>query len=39
MFHDAGLAMRGDAPEQLAEQLCRFASGAAFVSATARARA
>ena len=39
VFHDAGLAMRGDAPEQLAEQLCRFASGAAFVSATARERA
>ena len=36
-FHD-GLAMRGQAPEQLAEELCRFASGAAFVSATARPR-
>ena len=35
-FHDDGLAMRGEAPEQLAEQLCRFASGAAFVSATAK---
>ena len=36
-FHD-GLAIRGQAPEQLAEELCRFASGAAFVSATARPR-
>ena len=38
-FHQDGLAMRGEAPEQLAEQLCRFASGAAFVTATARAKA
>ena len=38
-FHDDGLAMRGEAPEQLADQLCRFASGAAFVSATAKASA
>ena len=37
-FHD-GLAMRGQAPEQLAEELCRFASGAAFVSATAKEKA
>ena len=37
-FHDDGLAMRGQAPEQLAEELCRFASGAAYVSATARPR-
>ena len=36
-FHD-GLAMRGEAPEQLTEELCRFANGAAFVAATARAR-
>ena len=33
-----GLAVQGQAPEQLAEELCRFASGAAFVSATARAQ-
>ena len=38
-FHDDGLAMRGEAPEQLAEQLCRYASGAAYVSATAKAKA
>ena len=38
-FHADGLAMRSEAPEQLAEQLCRFASGAAFVSATAKAKA
>ena len=37
-FHD-GLAMRGQAPEQLAEELCRFASRAAFVSATAKEKA
>ena len=36
-FHDA-LAMQGQAPEQLADDLCRFANSAAFVSATARAR-
>ena len=36
-FQD-GLAVQGQAPEQLAEELCRFASGAAFVSATARAQ-
>ena len=35
-FHE-GLAMQGQAPERLAEELCRFATGAAFVSATARA--
>ena len=29
-----GLPMDGDAPETLAERLCRFASGAAYVSAT-----
>ena len=34
-----GLAMRGDAPEKLAERLARFASGAAYVSATATATA
>ena len=38
-FHQDGLAMRGEAPEKLAEQLCRFASGAAYVAATARAKA
>ena len=36
-FHD-GLVMQGQAPEQLAENLCRFANSAAFVSATARAQ-
>ena len=36
-FHDDGLSMRGEAPEQLAEQLCRYASGAAYVSAKAKA--
>ena len=36
-YHD-GLAMKGSAPEQLADELCRFANGAAFVSATARAK-
>ena len=34
-----GLAMRGDAAEKLAERLCKFAGGAAYVSATARAEA
>ncbi len=33
-----GLAMQGKAPEQLAEKLCQYANGAAFVSATARAK-
>ena len=33
-----GLTMQGQAPEQLTEELCRFANGAAFVSATARAQ-
>ena len=33
-----GLAMQGNAPEQLAENLCQYANGAAFVSATARAK-
>ena len=33
-----GLAMQGSAPEQLAENLCQYANGAAFVSATARAK-
>ena len=37
-FQD-GLAMAEQAPEQLAEQLCRHANGAAYVSATARAQA
>ncbi len=36
-FHD-GLAMQEPAPEQLADDLCRFANGAAYVSATARPR-
>ena len=35
-FHES-LALQGQAPEQLAEQLCRYANGAAFVSAMARA--
>ena len=34
-----GLAMQGDAPEKLADRLARFASGAAYVSATATATA
>jgi len=34
-----GLSMQGDAPEKLADRLCRFASGAAWVSATAEAGA
>ena len=34
-----GLAMQGDAPEKLTDRLARFASGAAYVSATATATA
>ncbi len=33
-----GLPLKGDEPEKLAERLTRFASGAAYVSATAEAR-
>ena len=33
-----GLPLGGDAPEQLADQLTRFAGGAAHVSASAQAR-
>ena len=33
-----GLPMEGDAAETLTERLCRFASGAAYVSATAEAK-
>ena len=33
-----GLAMKGDAAEKLTERLARFASGAAYVSATAEAQ-
>ncbi len=33
-----GLPLEGDAPETLTERLCRFASGAAYVSATAEAK-
>ncbi len=33
-----GLPLHGDAPEQLADQLTRFAGGAAHVSGSARAR-
>ena len=33
-----GLAMEGDAAESLTDRLCRFASGAAHVSATAEAK-
>ena len=33
-----GLPMTGDAAETLTERLCRFASGAAYVSATAEAK-
>ncbi len=36
-FED-GLSMRGDAAEKLTERLARFASGAAYVSATAEAK-
>ena len=35
----AGLSMQGDAPEKLAASLARFASGAAYVSATAEVKA
>ena len=35
---DNGLAMQGDAAEQLTDRLTRFASGAAYVSAAAEAR-
>ena len=34
-----GLPMKGDAPEKLTERLVRFASGAAYVSATAEVKA
>ena len=34
-----GLPMQGDAAQKLTERLSRFASGAAYVSATAEARA
>ena len=34
-----GLSMKGDAAEKLAERLARFASGAAYVSATAEVKA
>ena len=33
-----GLALQGDAPEKFTERLARFASGAAYVSATAEAK-
>ena len=33
-----GLAMQGDAAEKLTERLCKFASGAAYVSASAEAK-
>ena len=33
-----GLAMQGDAPEKFTERLARFASGAAYVSATAEVK-
>lgn len=36
VFQD-GLSLAGDAPEQLAERLCRLGAGAAYVSATAEA--
>ncbi|MGH7058675.1 MAG: hypothetical protein ACREFZ_12535, partial [Acetobacteraceae bacterium] len=39
-FHltfESGLSLNGDAPEKLAERLTRFASGAAYVSASAGA--
>ena len=35
----AGLSMQGDAPEKFAARLARFASGAAYVSATAEVKA
>ena len=34
---DEGLQLQGDAPEKLAERLSRFATGAAYVEATAQA--
>ena len=34
-----GLLLAGDAPEKLTEKLARFSSGAAYVSATAKADA
>ncbi len=34
-----GLPMQGDAAEQLTERLCKFASGTAYVSATAEDKA
>lgn len=36
---DPGLALSGDAPEKLAERLTKFASGAAYVTASAEATA
>jgi hypothetical protein len=36
---DPGLQLAGDAPEKLAERLSKFASGAAYVTATAEATA
>ena len=33
-----GLAMQGDAPEKFTERLTRFASGAAYVTATAEGK-
>jgi len=37
LVFDGGLSMSGDAAEKLAERLAKFASGAAYVSATAEA--
>ena len=34
---EEGLQLNGDAPEKLAERLSRFATGAAYVEATAQA--
>ena len=36
---ESGLSMEGDAAEKLTERLSRFASGAAYVSATAEVKA
>ena len=37
LVFEGGLALRGDAPEKLAERLSRFATSAAYVEATAEA--
>ena len=39
MVFDAGLSLEPGVPERLADQLTRFATGAAYVEATAEAKA